>query len=107
MLQHPPGGLPDIDRTLLGIGCRLVFVPKDVVRPGVPGLCPQWGADQLYGRFPFLLISDGSLPTSTDGWPEPLPMNRFRPNLVVTGFQPFAEDGWRRIRIGSVTFQVA
>ncbi|HEX4257288.1 MAG TPA: MOSC domain-containing protein, partial [Streptosporangiaceae bacterium] len=35
------------------------------------------------------------------------PMNRFRPNLVVTGFDPWTEDRWRRIRIGDVSFRVA
>lgn len=37
----------------------------------------------------------------------PVPMNRFRPNLVVSGCDCFAEDGWRRIRIGEVEFDVA
>lgn len=36
----------------------------------------------------------------------PLPMNRFRPNVVVAGTAPWAEDDWRRIRIGEVTFRV-
>jgi uncharacterized protein YcbX len=36
----------------------------------------------------------------------PLPMNRFRPNAVVDGTRPWAEDGWRRVRIGEVTFRV-
>lgn len=31
-------------------------------------------------------------------------MNRLRPNLVVAGSQPFAEDHWQRIRIGALTF---
>jgi uncharacterized protein YcbX len=34
-------------------------------------------------------------------------MRRFRPNLVVSGCAPHAEDGWRRIRIGQLTFRVA
>ncbi|MEV8096581.1 MOSC N-terminal beta barrel domain-containing protein [Kitasatospora sp. NPDC085879] len=38
---------------------------------------------------------------------EPLPMERFRPNLVVSGTEPWAEDGWRRIRVGGVVFRVA
>jgi uncharacterized protein YcbX len=33
-----------------------------------------------------------------------LPMNRFRPNLVISGCPAFAEDQWPRFRIGSVTF---
>ena len=35
---------------------------------------------------------------------EPLPMNRFRPNLVISGSDPYAEDGWRTIRIGEAMF---
>ncbi len=34
-------------------------------------------------------------------------MNRFRPNLVVSGSGPWAEDGWRRLRIGEAVFRVA
>ncbi|WEH32132.1 MOSC domain-containing protein [Streptomyces sp. AM 4-1-1] len=37
----------------------------------------------------------------------PLPMNRFRPNVVVEGTAPWAEDDWRRIAVGEVTFRVA
>ncbi len=37
----------------------------------------------------------------------PLPMNRFRPNVVVSGTDPWAEDDWSRIAIGEVTFRVA
>ncbi|WP_406859253.1 MOSC N-terminal beta barrel domain-containing protein [Streptomyces sp. HUAS MG47] len=37
----------------------------------------------------------------------PLPMNRFRPNLVVDGTGPWAEDGWTRLVVGEVTFRVA
>lgn len=36
----------------------------------------------------------------------PLPMNRFRPNVVIDGTAPWAEDGWRRLAIGEVTFRV-
>jgi uncharacterized protein YcbX len=37
--------------------------------------------------------------------PAPLPIGRFRPNIVVDGAEPFAEDGWRRLRIGDVRFR--
>ncbi|MER6996142.1 MOSC N-terminal beta barrel domain-containing protein [Streptomyces sp. NPDC000410] len=36
----------------------------------------------------------------------PLPMNRFRANLVVEGAAPWAEDGWKRIQVGEVRFRV-
>ncbi|MFF8278908.1 MOSC domain-containing protein [Streptomyces lateritius] len=37
----------------------------------------------------------------------PLPMNRFRPNVVVDDTAPWAEDGWTRLAIGDVAFRVA
>jgi uncharacterized protein YcbX len=37
----------------------------------------------------------------------PLPIERFRPNLVVEGAEPFAEDGWKRVRIGDVVLRKA
>jgi uncharacterized protein len=38
--------------------------------------------------------------------PEPLPVERFRANLVVDGDEPFAEDGWTRVVVGDVGFRV-
>ncbi|NLU68191.1 MOSC N-terminal beta barrel domain-containing protein [Streptomyces sp. HNM0574] len=37
----------------------------------------------------------------------PLPMNRFRPSVVITGTAPWEEDTWRRVRVGELTFRVA
>jgi len=56
------------------------------------------------------LTSTGSL-TELGSWltaagDQPVPMTRFRPNVVVTGAPPWAEDRWRRIRIGTVPFRV-
>ncbi|MDF2265198.1 MOSC domain-containing protein [Streptomyces coacervatus] len=48
------------------------------------------------------LIAQGAHPAEG-----PLPMNRFRPNVVVAGTAAWAEDGWSRIAIGEVTFRVA
>ncbi|GAA1930176.1 MOSC domain-containing protein [Nocardioides hwasunensis] len=39
--------------------------------------------------------------------PEPLPIERFRANLVIDGDVPFAEDGWHRLEVGGVRFRVA
>ena len=52
--------------------------------------------------YPILIISEESLQDLNSRLDSALPMNRFRPNLVVKGCDPFAEDTWKRIRIGKV-----
>ena len=54
--------------------------------------------------YPILIISEASLQdlNSRLDASRPLPMNRFRPNLVVKGCEPFAEDTWKRIRINGM-----
>jgi uncharacterized protein YcbX len=54
--------------------------------------------------FPLLVCSSASLAELNRRLPEPVPMDRFRPNLVVDGLEPFAEDGIRRLAIGGVEF---
>jgi uncharacterized protein YcbX len=56
--------------------------------------------------YPILLTSEEGLANLNERLETPVPMNRFRPNLVVKGCAPFAEDSWNRIRIGDVTFAV-
>ena len=53
---------------------------------------------------PCLAIGSASLAELSRRVGEPLSMRRFRPNFVVEGAQPFEEDTWRRLRIGSVEF---
>lgn len=93
--------------TLVGHGCRFVFMRDETVRPVRTDYAFDGERTSFTDGFPFLLITEGSLADLNRRLPSPLPMNRFRPNLVVTGAEPFAEDGWRRIRIGPVTFRVA
>lgn len=91
----------------LGLPCRLVHMP-DSCRRLVDGLYARDGETVSFADgFPLLLISRASLEDLNSRLDNPVPMNRFRPNLVVSGCAPFAEDGWRRIRIGAVEFDVA
>lgn len=93
--------------TFLGTPCRLVRMLDDFVRATDPaysvGLQGQVGFADGY---PFLLMTEASLADLNSRMTAPLPMNRFRPNIVVTGSEPYAEDGWRHIRIGGITFAV-
>lgn len=60
--------------------------------------------------YPLLLISEASLTALNDRLvargAEPVPMNRFRPNIVVSGCEAFAEDSWKQIRIGTTIFHL-
>jgi hypothetical protein len=91
----------------LGVKCRLVRMADDYKRQ----------VDQRYAKrktdqvgfaddFPLLLISEESLADLNSRLAEPLPMNRFRPNIVVSGCEAFAEDQWKTIRIGEILFDV-
>ncbi|KPC53092.1 MOSC domain-containing protein [Amantichitinum ursilacus] len=57
--------------------------------------------------FPILLIGEASRQELSSWVGRDLAMARFRPNLVVGGSAAFAEDGWKRIRIGDVILRVA
>jgi uncharacterized protein YcbX len=90
----------------LGVRCKLVYLPDESVRPVDPAYAEPGDRVSLADGFPFLLISEASLADLNARLEQPLPMNRFRPNLVVRGCEPFAEDGWRGVRIGQLTFRV-
>lgn len=91
----------------LGIPCRLVYMPDDTVRLAGPEYAT--GEDQVAfaDRFPFLLTSEASLDDLNTRLAQSLPMNRFRPNLVIKGCEPYAEDEWKQISIGHIPFRVA
>ncbi|MFC2187094.1 MOSC domain-containing protein [Peijinzhouia sedimentorum] len=56
--------------------------------------------------FPFLIISQASLDDLNSRLESPVEMNRFRPNIVVSGSEPFEEDKWKEIQIGECIFQI-
>jgi MOSC domain-containing protein len=98
---------PDADAWLgdyLGMPCRLVYMPEETRRESN---AKYGGPGHLVGfadGFAYLLTTQASLADlnarlAAKGHPA-LPMNRFRPNLVVAGASAFAEDGWKEIRVG-------
>ena len=99
----------------LGLPCRLVQAGAAYSRPlptrKLPStldvrLSPAHEVSFADG-FPFLVIAEESLADLNGRLGAPLPMNRFRPNLVVAGAAPYAEDAWGRFRIGGVVFHGA
>lgn len=86
--------------------CRLVYIADDEVRLCDPLYANEGDRTGFADGFPLLLISQASLDDLNARLQQPLPMKRFRPNLVVSGCDPYAEDEWQRIRIGEVTLRV-
>ena len=65
------------------------------------------GADVAFSDgYPLLILSVASLADLNARLSEPLPINRFRPNVVIDGCPAFAEDSGKRIRIGEVTLEL-
>jgi hypothetical protein len=95
----------------LGMPCRLVYMPDATRRESNAKYA---GPDKLVGfadGYAYLLTSEASLADlnarlGKKSHPA-LPMNRFRPNLVVTGGAAFAEDGWKELRVGEAVLRAA
>ena len=90
----------------LGTECRLVRFADGVRRPVDPAYGAPGDETAFSDGFPLLLVGQGSLDELNRRLQRPLPIRRFRPNLVVEGAAPHAEDDWRRIRVGSITLRV-
>ncbi len=94
----------------IGTPCRLVFFPEDVLRQVDPAYAHAGERTAFADGFPLLLIGQGSLDDLNlrlqANNHAPVPMRRFRPNLVVAGALPYAEDGWRKIAIGGIPLRV-
>ncbi|MET8244268.1 MOSC N-terminal beta barrel domain-containing protein [Streptomyces sp. NPDC005202] len=99
----------------LGADVRLVHMDDPATRrPVDPDYALPGETVSFADGFPLLLTSDASLDSLNSLIAEgdhadegPLPMNRFRPNVVVAGTPAWAEDDWSRVAIGEVTFRVA
>jgi len=97
----------------LGRPLRLVYLDDPRRRPVDPEVAASTDVVTFADGFPLLLATEESLAQlnawiadgsrSTEG---PVPMTRFRPNLIVCGAPAFTEDGWRRVRVGAVEFRV-
>jgi uncharacterized protein len=88
--------------------CRLVAMPDTSRRllPAEFAVRPGEDVVSFADGYPFLLIGTGSLNDLNSRLSEAVPMNRFRPNFVVEGAEAFAEDTWRKIRIGESVFHL-
>jgi uncharacterized protein YcbX len=91
----------------LGISVRLVRMASDEARPLGSSTAQPGDHVSFADGFPFLLISSASLDGLNRRLSLPVPMDRFRPNIVIDGCEPHEEDDWSHVRIGQVGFRFA
>lgn len=87
--------------------CKLVLMSEETTRKvNYFYAVHQTDAVSFADAYPILLIGEESLTDLNSRLKTPVPMNRFRPNLVVSDADAFAEDGWKQIKIGDAIFHI-
>ena len=91
----------------LGEALRLVRVPADPARRANPAFAGPTPAPMGFADgFPLLVCNEASLADLNARLPQPIPMERFRPNLVLSGLPAWAEDRIDSLTIGPVRLRL-
>lgn len=93
--------------TFVGIRARFVHMDEACLRSVDPDHSQPGDIVSFADGYPLLAISQAALDQLNSRLAHPVPMLRFRPSIVIAGTQPHAEDGWKRVRIGGIEFDVA
>lgn len=90
----------------LGIEVNLVVMPESSHRKVDQRYAVNGESVSFADGMPYLLIGQESLNDLNSRMEAPVPMDRFRPNIVFSGGTPFLEDSLRKIKVGEVEFQI-
>ena len=90
----------------LGVKCRLVYMHDETQRLVDRAFAADNEIVSFADAYPFMMIGQSSLDDLNSRLKEKLPMNRFRPNFVFKGGDPFDEGKWKMIRIGEIVFNL-
>ena len=88
----------------LKMKCQLVYFPEENERPVDPVYKVNDEHVSLADGYPFLIIGQSSLDDLNSKLATAIPINRFRPNLVFSGGEPYEEDLWRDFSVGNTRF---
>lgn len=103
----------------IGTDCRLVYMPDNTRRSVNPRFNKGDDVVSFADGYPFMVLGEASLADLNEKLAknaekkdasgtlavQSLPMNRFRPNLVVSDAKAFGEDEWEKVRIGDAIFR--
>ena len=84
----------------------LVVMPESSHRKMDPRYAVQGESVSFADGMPYVMIGQSSLDELNQRLEEPVSMDRFRPNLVFSGGEAYAEDQFKQLQIGEVEFQV-
>jgi uncharacterized protein YcbX len=90
---------------LLSAPHELVYMTDSEHRPVNPERARAGDIVSFADGYPFLLISEASLEDLNARMGAPITMQRFRPNIVITGTEPYAEDGYSEVWLGPISFR--
>jgi hypothetical protein len=90
----------------LGLRCSLVFMPDDIVRAVDPTYARPGDRVGFADGFPLLVAAQASLDDLNARLETPVPMNRFRPNLVIAGTEAWEEERHAGARIGELVVRM-
>jgi uncharacterized protein len=92
---------------VVGVPVRLVRVPPRPERVANPAFAGTVPAPMGFADgFPVLVCNRASLEDLNARMPEGVPMERFRPNLVLDGLPPWAEDRIDTLSVGALTLRL-
>lgn len=95
-------------RAFFGQPASLVFMGEGCVRPMKPGRGRPGDEVSFSDGYPLLLAHEASLTELNrrivEGGGQPVPMERFRPNLIISGGEAFDEESWSAFTAGEVPF---
>lgn len=86
--------------------CRLVYFPDNEKRQIDLNYAKKGELTGFSDGFPLLMISQASLDDLNSRLDVPVSMTRFRPNIVLSGVDAFAEDSWGNIQVGGINLRV-
>lgn len=90
---------------VLGLPCQLVHMPSTINRWIEEKYAVHNETVSFADAMPFLIIGQSSLEDLNRKLSAPLAMDRFRPNFVFSGEEPFSEDHWTEVEIGECLFK--